>query len=181
MKLLLGGFTSSAISICIPNIELYVTEKLKQSKKEKNNEEFEMTLNFKMNYSHSPEEFSLKPHQGSFSNLTDTLQQFSKSSIGEVTLTGLASMELASIKVKSKDSFGPKSILTNIAVFLPASLFKILSLSILIVAFGFDYYVNAVSVAVTEKKSTFVNSYGNVPWNVQFLVCLHPDVIVDPF
>ena len=94
-----------------------------------------MNLNFKMNYSHSPEEFSLKPHQGSFSNLTDTLQQFSKSSIGEVTLTGLTSMELASIKVKSKDSFGPKSILSNIAVFLPASLFKILSLSISILAF----------------------------------------------
>ena len=82
-----------------------------------------MTLNFKMNYSHSPEEFSLKPHQGSFSNFTDTLQQFSKSSIAEVTSTGLTSIELASIQVKSKDSFGPKSILTNIAVFLPATLY----------------------------------------------------------
>lgn len=129
------SITSSALSLCIPNIELYVTEKLKQSKKEKKNEEYEMTLNFKMNYSHSPEEFSLKPHQGSFSNFTDTLQQFSKSSIAEVTSTGLTSIELASIQVKSKDSFGPKSILTNIAVFLPATLFKILSLSFLMLAF----------------------------------------------
>ena len=91
-----------------------------------------------MNYSHSPEEFSLKHHQGSFLNLTDTLQQFSKSSIGEVTTTGLTSIELASIEVKSKDTFGLKSILTNIAVFVPASLFKILSLSILMLAFGLD-------------------------------------------
>ena len=94
-----------------------------------------MTLNFKLNYSQSPEEFSLKPNQGSFLNLTDTLQEFSQSSIAEVTSTGLTMIELASIQVKSKDTFGLKSILTNIT-FLPAALFKILSLSISMFSFG---------------------------------------------
>ena len=79
------------------------------------------------------QEFSLKPHQG-FLNLTDTLQQFSKSYIAEVTLTGLTSIEPASIQVKTKDSFGLKSILTN-SVFLLATLFKILSLSISMLSF----------------------------------------------
>ena len=44
-------------------------------------------------------------------------------------------MELASFQLKSSDTFGPKSIMKNILVFLTASLFKVLAISIIGVFF----------------------------------------------
>ena len=95
-----------------------------------------MKLEFKMKYSKPKQELKFKPEDKCFEYLSqDLLEKIFKEGSIELNFDGLTSMELTSFELKSMDTFGPLSILKNIAVFLSASLFRIMAVVILSVSF----------------------------------------------
>ena len=131
------SISTSALTLSLKNIEHYVTDDLEQRKGKNKAEEFEGIFKLKMQYVKSPKEMEFKPKEKCLINLsTDTFEElFTRSSI-DLTSSGLTQVEFASFDLKSNnETFGPMAILKNIAVFLPASLFKVLTVSILSVFF----------------------------------------------
>ena len=131
------SISTSALTLSLKNMEHHVTSRIEEKKLRRKDEEFLGTLQFKMQYSKPPHELKFKPDGKCLVNVSkDTFQElFTRNSI-ELTSTGLISMELSSIELKSNhEIFGPMSILKNISVFTTASLFKVLVVSILSVFF----------------------------------------------
>ena len=151
---------TSALTISLKNIEHYVTARLEEEKKGKRNknEEFGGIFKFKMQYSKSQQELKLKPKEKCLVNpSTDTFEEFCTRNSIELTSRGLTSMELASFELKSNDeTFGPMSILKNIAVFFLASLFKILILSIFCVFFKGGTMVIIVGHVIVLRVSLWL-------------------------
>ena len=127
---------TSAITLSPANIEHYVTARLKDKKRKWEKEEFVIKLQLKAKFTKPPKEITFKPEKKCDVNLNeDTLLEMFKRSSVELIPDRLSSMELSSYEIESMDKFGPMSILKNIAVFLPASLFRIMAVSIFCVFF----------------------------------------------
>ena len=158
-----ASLVTSALTLSLTNIEHYVTSRLEEKKVETKNEEFEVTLKVKMQYPKNPQEQKFKPELNCLKNLaTNTFEEFYPQSSIEFTSRGLTSMKLTSIELKSKDTYGLMSVLENIAVFLPQSLFKILSLVIVLLFFkltvGFFYvYPYILVICYLKLKGIFMN------------------------
>ena len=134
---------TSALSLSLPNIEHFVTAKLEERARKKKKKTIEMTLNLcikcskttydglvlGLNSGSLPLPALLRDKKETFMEILNKIEQDS---------VELTPFEVASIDLKSQDTnetFGPKSILKNFAVFFSSSLFKILAVAILAVFF----------------------------------------------
>ena len=127
------AISTSALCLSFKNIENYVTARLEEKKQKKKKQEFIGTFEFRIQYSKAPQELKFTPKEKFLVNVsTDTFEElFTRNSIEVTSRRAPDSMELALFELKSNnETFGPMSILKNIAVFFHATLFRILVFSI---------------------------------------------------